>query len=99
MSRQPTHPGTILKMDVIPALNGQGVSISQFARDLHISRTQLYKILNEENPVTSNIAVRLGRVLGNGADIWLRMQQAHDLWKAENELIDELETMPVYDVA
>ena len=83
-------------MDVIPALREQGVSVAQFARDLHISRTLLYGILEEKKPVTSNIAVRLGKVLGNGADIWLRMQQAHDIWIAEKELSEELKEMPVY---
>ena len=99
MNRQPTHPGAILRMDVIPALREQGVSIAQFARDLHISRTLLYGILDEKKPITSNIAVRLGKVLGNGADIWLRMQQSYDLWVAEKELKDELKQMPVYEVA
>lgn len=99
MSRQPTHPGAILREDVIPALKEQGVSVSQFVRDLHISRNLLYGIIGETRPITPNIAVRLGKVLGNGADIWLRMQQTHDLWVVENHLASELEEMPVYHVA
>ncbi len=99
MTRQPTHPGAILREDVVPELNDKGISTTQFARDLHISRNQLYKILKEDNPVTPNIAIRLGKVLGNGPGIWLRLQQAHDLWNAENELGDELKEMPVYKVA
>ena len=98
MKRQPTHPGAILK-DAITELNAQDISTAQFARDLHISRNQLYKIINEDNPVTPNIAIRLGKVLGNGPRIWLRLQQAYDLWNAENELGDELKEMPVYQVA
>lgn len=98
MNRQPTHPGAILKEALIE-LNAQDISTAQFARDLHISRNQLYKILNEDNPVTPNIAIRLGKVLGNGPGIWLRLQQAYDLWHAEKELADELKEMPVYDVA
>jgi len=98
MTRQPTHPGTILK-DVIIELNAQDISTTQFARDLHISRNKLYKIINKDNPVTPNIAIRLGKVLGNGPGIWLCLQQAHDLWNAQNELGDELNEMPVYKVA
>jgi antitoxin HigA-1 len=99
MTRQPTHPGAILK-DVIIELNVQNISTTQFARDLRISRNKLYKITNEDNPVTPNIAIiRLGKVLGNGSGIWLRLQQAHDLWNAENELGDELNEIPVYKVA
>ena len=99
MSRQPTHPGAILREDVIPALKEQGVSASQFGRDLHISRSLLYGILDESKTITPNISVRLGKVLGNGPGIWLRMQQAHDVWEAETELTDELEEMPTYNVA
>ena len=99
MSRQPTHPGAILREDVIPALKKQNVSVSQFVRDLHISRNLLYGILEETRPITPNIAVRLGKVLGNGADIWLKMQQAYDLWEAEKQLANELQKMPVYRVA
>jgi len=98
LSRQPTHPGAILREDVTPALKEQGVSVSQFVRDLHISRNLLYGILDETRPITPNIAVRLGKVLGNGADIWLRMQQTYDLWVVENQLASELEEMPVYHV-
>jgi len=47
----------------------------------------------------SNIQYRAGKVLGNGPEIWLRMQQAHDVWEAETELADELEEMPIYSVA
>jgi len=100
MNRKPTHPGAILREDVLPALKAeQGISISQFARDLHISRNLLYGILEESRPITTNIAVRLGKVLGNGPGLWLRMQQSYDLWEAENQLADELEEMPVYRVA
>ncbi len=99
MSRQPTHPGAILREDVIPALKEQGISASQFGRDLHISRSLLYGILHESKAITPNISVRLGKVLGNGPEIWLRMQQAYDIWEAETELADELDEMPVYKVA
>ena len=98
MNRKPTHPGAILK-EVLPALNEQGISTSKFIRDLNISRTLFYGILEEKKAVTPNIAARLGKVLGNGASIWLRLQQAHDLWEVENELSDVLEDMPVYKVA
>ncbi|MGH6935561.1 MAG: HigA family addiction module antitoxin, partial [Methylocella sp.] len=40
--------------------------------------------------VTPAVAVRLGKLFGNGAEIWLRMQQAYDLWHAERELEAEL---------
>ncbi len=96
MNRQPTHPGAILREDVIPAIREKGISVSQFSRDLHISRSLLYGILEEGRPITSNVAVRLGKVLGNGADIWLRMQQAHDLWHAERRMKNALQKIPAH---
>jgi len=99
MNRQPTHPGAILREDVIPALKEQGVNVTQFTRALGISRSLLYGILDEIRPVTPNIAVRLGRVLGNGPVIWLNMQRAYDLWEVEAMLANELNEMPIYKVA
>ena len=49
MARAPTHPGAILREDVLPAL---GISVSQAARDLGISRQMLHRILAEEASVT-----------------------------------------------
>ncbi|MCH8163637.1 MAG: HigA family addiction module antidote protein [Proteobacteria bacterium] len=99
MNRQPTHPGAILREDVIPALKDRGVNVTQFTRALRISRSLLYGILDERKPVTPNIAVRLGRVLGNGPVIWLNIQRAYDLWEVEAMLANELNEMPIYKVA
>lgn len=48
--------------------------------------------------VTPEMALRLGRFCGNGPDLWLRMQQAHDLWRAREELRAELEQIPEHAV-
>ena len=83
--RRPTHPGAILREDVLPALR---MSVSQAAKELGISRQMLHGILTERHVVTPEMAVRLGKFCGNGPGIWLRMQQAHDLWQAERDLKD-----------
>ncbi len=90
-NRAPTHPGELLREDVLPAM---GVSKAQFARDIHISRNQLYDILNETAPITANIATRLGKYIGNGPQSWLRMQAEYDLWMAEQENRDILDKIP-----
>jgi addiction module HigA family antidote len=72
----------MLREDVLPEL---GIAKAAFARHLGISRNTLYKLLNEEQPVTLDIALRLGRALGNGARFWLALQMQHDLWTAERE--------------
>jgi addiction module HigA family antidote len=91
--RRPTHPGAILREDVLPAL---GLSISEAARQLGVTRQTLHRIMAEKVSVTPEMAARLGRFCGNGPGIWLRMQQACDLWRAERELRAELKRIPVH---
>lgn len=80
--RQPTHPGEILREDVLPAL---GLTQLEFAKRLGVSRRTVSELLHERRPVTPDMAIRLGKLLGNGPEIWLRMQQAVDLWTLERE--------------
>lgn len=56
------------------------------AKKLGVTRQHLHRILAETAPVTHEMALRLGKFCGNGAALWLRMQQAHDLWHAERAL-------------
>lgn len=79
----PTHPGELLREDVIPSA---GLSKTEFANLLGISCRELGAILAEKTPVTPRITVRLGKLCGNGADIWVRLQAAHDLWHANREV-------------
>jgi addiction module HigA family antidote len=80
--RCPTHPGELLR-EVIPAT---GHSKAAIARLLGISRQHLHGIMSERKPVSPEVAVRLGKLLGNGAGIWIRMQAAHDTWRAERDV-------------
>jgi addiction module HigA family antidote len=95
-TRQPTHPGALLREDVLPAL---GITVIDAAEKLGISRQALHAILAERSAVTVEMAVRLGKLCGNGAGLWLRMQQAHDLWKAEQEMADVVSGIPTLRVA
>jgi addiction module HigA family antidote len=81
-NRCPTHPGALLREDVIPAT---GRSKSEIAAMLGISRQHLYYFLRERKPVSPAIAVRLGKLFGDGAGVWTRMQAAYDTWHAERE--------------
>ncbi len=76
----PTHPGALLREDLIPAT---GRTKSEIASLLGISRQHLYDILRERKPVSPSIAVRLGKLFGDGAGVWTRMQAAYDTWHAE----------------
>ena len=82
-NRCPTHPGELLRNDVIPAT---GKSKAEIARLLGISRQHLYDILDEKKPVSPTVAVRLGKLFGDGAAVWIRMQGAYDAWHAEREV-------------
>jgi len=90
-TRQPTHPGELLREDVLPTLN---VSVSQAARDMRISRQQLHRILACTHPITPEMAVKIGKYCGNGPRLWLNMQTAYDLHKAEQRLAKEINQIP-----
>ena len=92
-TRVPTHPGIILKEDVLPHL---GLSITAAAKELGVSRQTLHRILKGSNPITPTMALRLGRFCDNDPAMWLRMQQAFDLKNAAIELGDELKKIPVH---
>ncbi len=92
----PSHPGARLREDVFPAL---GVSVTAAARALGVSRQSLHAILAERAAVTPAMALRLARLCGGGAEIWLRMQTAHDLWHAERALAEVLPRIPTLTAA
>lgn len=78
--RRPTHPGEVLREDVLPALR---LTQLEFANRLGVSRRTVSELLHERRPVTPDMAIRLGKLLGNGPEIWLRMQQTLDLWELD----------------
>lgn len=77
------HPGELLREDILPALNRSKTDI---ARLLGISRQTLHDILVEKQPVTVPMAIRLGKLIGNGPVFWLNLQRAYDLERAESEI-------------
>ena len=91
-----THPGEMLRKDILPAL---GRPKTEIARPLGVSRQTLYDILNEKQPVTANMALRLGKLCGDGPRIWMAMQQAYDIRMAERELGGELDKIPTLTAA
>ena len=77
------HPGELLREDILPAL---GRSKTEIAGLLGISRQTLHDIMTEKQPVTVGMAVRLGKLVGNGPVFWLNLQLAYDLERAEREV-------------
>ena len=81
MKRQPSHPGAILKHDYQVPL---GITITDMAVKLGVSRKTLSKILNENGAITPDMALRLSRAFGTTPDLWLNLQKNYDLWNAEH---------------
>ena len=83
----PPHPASILREDILPAL---GLTVTEAAKQLGISRVQLSRVLNERAAISADLALRLESWLGGNqkgprAEVWLRMQADYELWQAEQQ--------------
>lgn len=76
-NRRPTHPGAILREDTLPEL---GLTQSEFAKRIGVSPRTVSDLLNERSRLTVDLAQRVAIALGMAPEIWLRMQQAVDLY-------------------
>ena len=76
------HPGVIL----LEELRARGLTANAFALRLRVPPQRIQEIVAGKRAITPETALRLGRALGTGARVWLAMQQAYDLRKAEREL-------------
>ena len=79
LERAPSHPGAAIE-DILIDLK---IPKSEIARMLNISRQHLYDIIAGRKPVSPEVAVRLGKLFGDGGGIWIRLQAAYDLWQAQ----------------
>lgn len=91
----PPHPGEIIKG---LWLDPMGVSITDAAQAMGVSRKTLSKIVNGKARVTPEIAVRLSVALGGSAESWLGHQAAYDLWEIEQHG-DDLRAVPLFAAA
>ena len=91
----PPHPGEIIKG---LWLHPMGVSITDAAHAMGVSRKTLSKIVNGKARVTPEIAVRLSVALGGSAESWLGHQAAYDLWEIEQHG-DDLRAVPLFAAA
>ncbi len=79
LKRKPTHPGAVLREDVLPELGWTQVEL---ANRLMVSRQTVSQLLHEEKAVTAEMAIRISSAVGGSPESWLSMQQAVDLWDA-----------------
>ncbi|MCW8166737.1 addiction module antidote protein, HigA family [Verminephrobacter aporrectodeae subsp. tuberculatae] len=98
MSRMfnPPHPGATLREDVLPAL---GLSVTQAAQQLGVTRSALSRVLNGHAAISPEMALRieawLGVARGGLADVWMAGQAAHDLWQARQKDAPQVQRAPV----
>lgn len=87
MSRMhnPPHPGEIIRDQCLEPL---GLSVTDAAKGLGVTRKALSELLNGHAGVSPEMAIRLERAFGSTAETWLRMQLAYDLWQAEQRAGD-----------
>ena len=83
----PPHPGEVLRDGVF---NDTGISITDFAARLGITRVTLSRVLNARANISAEMAVRLAAALGGSSQSWLHMQANYDLWHAEKALKREV---------
>lgn len=77
-NRRPTHPGAILRDDVLPAL---GMTQTELAQRLSVSRLSVSELLHEKRALSPEMAVRVAKLLRTTPESWLRMQESVDLWE------------------
>jgi addiction module HigA family antidote len=87
----PMHPGELLREDVVPAL---ARTRAEIARLLGVSRQTLHAILTERTPVTPEMALRLGKLCGNGPELWLNLQSRYDLARLSKTKRAEIAAIP-----
>jgi len=80
--RKPTHPGELLREEVLPALK---MTQTEFAKRLGVSRLSVSELLLEKRALSPDMAIRVGRLSNTTPESWLRMQEALDLWELERQ--------------
>ena len=94
--RPPSHPGSILKLHYLEPL---GISVTDLAKELRLSRKTVSKILNERGGVTTDVALRLSRAFDTTPELWLNLQRNFDLWHTANETTDWHAIKPILKIA
>ncbi|KAF1025916.1 MAG: Antitoxin HigA [Burkholderia plantarii] len=95
----PPHPGETLREDILPAL---GLTVTQAARQLGVTRVALSRVLNGRAGISPEMALRieawLGVERGGRADLWVAEQAAYDLWQTRARGMPKVEPAPLAPV-
>ncbi len=88
---RPVHPGEVIA-DVLEDL---GMTQTRFAEVLGVSRRTVNQIVQGRRPITVDMAIRIGKALGNGPQLWLNLQQKVDIWDAIQAHKEEYSKLPI----
>jgi addiction module HigA family antidote len=78
--KNPPHPGESVRADCLEPL---GLTVTEAAKALGVSRQALNNIINGQAGISPEMAIRLDKAFGGGAETWLRLQVSYDLAQAE----------------
>jgi addiction module HigA family antidote len=87
MARTPIHPGEILADE----LKELGMSAAEMARLLHVPKSRITQIVAGKRAITADTALRLGRWLGTGPELWMNLQKSYELRLAQKHIGKEIE--------
>ncbi|MBL6716908.1 MAG: HigA family addiction module antidote protein [Pseudomonadales bacterium] len=93
--KRPPHPGLSVRLDCLEPL---GLSVTEGARILGVSRKQLSDVVNGHAGISPEMAIRLAKAFGGGPEAWYRLQTACDLARAL-ERADQIDVKRVARVA
>ena len=79
----PVHPGEILREEFITE---RGLTITEVAEGLGITRQTLSAVVNEKASITPELAVKLSEAFGNTAQFWINLQKNYEMWHAEKKV-------------
>jgi addiction module HigA family antidote len=87
---RPVHPGEVIS-DVLEDI---GMTQTSFAEVLGVSRRTVNEIVQGRRPITVDTAIRIGKALGNGPQLWLNLQQKVDIWDAIQTHREDYDRVP-----
>jgi addiction module HigA family antidote len=77
--KNPPHPGRIVQQECLEPL---GLSVTDGAKALGVSRNALSELVNERRGISPEMAIRLDKAFGGGAETWHRIQASYDMAQA-----------------
>ena len=96
-SRQPVHPGEVLKQEFLEPL---GMSQRQLAQTICVPYQRVNELVNGRRGVTLSTALRLSKLFGTTPEFWLNLQRQYDLWRVQRQEAEVLAKIhPVCDNA